>query len=94
MARLDVKPHEALLKGDLECWTCRKTMKNIPTLKQHLQEEFDKVAAREKSKRPVVKKRKASAEPEPDQSEPKKNFDNGEGSSKRSRTEEPSEESV
>ena len=93
MARLDVKSHEALLKADLECWKCKKTMKNIPILKQHLQEEWDKVVAREKSKRPVVKKRKASAEPEPEP-EPISNSDKGEGSSKRSRTEEPSEENV
>ena len=86
MARLDVKSHEALLKADLECWKCKKTMKNIPVLKQHLQEEWDKVIAREKSKR---RKRKAS-----ELAEPINDPDNGEGSSKRSKTEEPSEESV
>ncbi|KAJ3772350.1 HIT-like protein [Lentinula raphanica] len=56
MIQLDHKEYEKLLKEDLVCWKCEVSMKNIPTLKTHLQEEWDKVTKREKGK--VERKRK------------------------------------
>ncbi|KAL0579953.1 aprataxin-like protein [Marasmius crinis-equi] len=50
MATLDAKKYEALLKEDLSCFHCGKTMKNIPTLKEHLQQEWDAQAAQQKAK--------------------------------------------
>jgi aprataxin len=50
MAELDHKRYEAMLKEDLACWRCNASMKNMPTLKSHLQEEWDKEAKREKAK--------------------------------------------
>ncbi|KAF6765147.1 HIT-like domain-containing protein [Ephemerocybe angulata] len=59
MAQLTPKPYEDLLKRDLECWCCRAGMKNIPKLKEHLQEEWDKHAV--KAKR-AAQKRKATSD--------------------------------
>jgi len=57
MVKLDPKKHyEPMLKEDLSCWRCNTSMKNIPTLKAHLQEEFDSLAKREKAK--IERKRK------------------------------------
>ncbi|KAG6832364.1 hypothetical protein H0H92_002632 [Tricholoma furcatifolium] len=57
MAKLDSKLYEGLLKEDLACFRCDSTtMKNIPALKLHLQEDWDKLAAREKGK--LERKRK------------------------------------
>ena len=50
MSKLDEKSYEKLLKEDLVCWKCESPMKNIPTLKDHLQEEWDKTSKREKAK--------------------------------------------
>ncbi|KAF7338341.1 HIT-like protein [Mycena venus] len=50
MAKLDTKHYESMLKEDLSCWRCNASMKNIPTLKAHLQEEWDTQAKREKAK--------------------------------------------
>ncbi|KAG6854329.1 hypothetical protein C0991_008224 [Blastosporella zonata] len=50
MAKLEPKPYEALLKEDLACFYCGSSMKNIPALKAHLEEELDKLATREKNK--------------------------------------------
>ncbi|KAJ3742164.1 HIT-like domain-containing protein [Lentinula detonsa] len=50
MIKLDQKAYEKLLKEDLLCWKCEAPMKNIPNLKAHLQEEWDKVSKREKVK--------------------------------------------
>nr|GAT58734.1 predicted protein [Mycena chlorophos] len=50
MAQLKPKQYEPILKEDLVCWRCDKTMKNMPTLKAHLQEEWDKVLKREETK--------------------------------------------
>ncbi|KAF7294986.1 HIT domain-containing protein [Mycena indigotica] len=58
MAKLNAKEYEPLLKEDLVCWRCDTTMKNMPTLKMHLQEEWDKVVKREKAK--LEKKQKTS----------------------------------
>jgi aprataxin len=54
MSALPVARYEQLLKKDLQCWRCHSTQKNLPTLKIHLQEEWDK----EKRKSTVQKKRK------------------------------------
>lgn len=64
MAQLSPKPYEDLLKRDLACWKCESSMKNIPTLKQHLQEEWDKAAAKAK-REAATHKRKASGEVAP-----------------------------
>lgn len=50
MARLDPKRFEPILKEDLSCWRCNTSMKNIPTLKIHLQEEWDSEMKREKAR--------------------------------------------
>jgi len=46
----ELKPSnfEPLLKEDLACFRCRAEMKNMPTLKSHLQEEWDKLERRAK----------------------------------------------
>jgi len=54
MSALPVVRYEPLLKEDLKCWRCHATLKNIPSLKAHLQEEWDK----EKRKATTQKKRK------------------------------------
>lgn len=51
------KTYETKLKEDLACFHCHKEMKNIPTLKEHLQEEWDKLATKASHKR----KRKAES---------------------------------
>ncbi|KAJ6630744.1 hypothetical protein B0H10DRAFT_1982687 [Mycena sp. CBHHK59/15] len=50
MAKLDKKRYEPMLKEDLTCWRCDTSIKNMPTLKAHLQEEWDKEVKREKAK--------------------------------------------
>lgn len=50
MSKLEAKAYEPILKEDLVCWSCDSVMKNMPTLKTHLQEEWDKRAKREKAK--------------------------------------------
>ncbi|KAJ6502605.1 HIT-like domain-containing protein [Mycena sanguinolenta] len=57
MVKLDTKHYESMLKEDLSCWRCNAAMKNIPSLKAHLQEEWDTQAKREKAK--IERKRKA-----------------------------------
>ncbi|PFH54409.1 hypothetical protein AMATHDRAFT_72895 [Amanita thiersii Skay4041] len=42
--------YEKLLKTPLSCFHCGKETSNIPTLKRHLQEEWDMKATREKPK--------------------------------------------
>jgi len=56
MSELKKSQYEPLLKDDLSCWRCGKDMKNMPTLKAHLQEEWDNLAKKEKAK--LDKKRK------------------------------------
>ncbi|KAG6911482.1 hypothetical protein DXG01_014556 [Tephrocybe rancida] len=55
-AKLDPKPYEALLKEELACFRCGSSMKNMPALKTHLEEEWDKLTEREKGK--LERKRK------------------------------------
>lgn len=56
MAALKKSQYEPLLKEDLCCWRCSASFKNMPQLKAHLQEEWDKEAKTEKLK--LDKKRK------------------------------------
>ncbi|KAG7092306.1 hypothetical protein E1B28_008668 [Marasmius oreades] len=49
MAKLDEKTYEKLLKEDLSCLHCGKSMKNIPTLKEHLQQEWESDVARHRA---------------------------------------------
>ena len=58
MSQLTISQYEPLLKEDLRCWKCQSIQKNIPTLKAHLQEEWDK----EKRKATAQKKRKREQE--------------------------------
>lgn len=57
MSELSVSRYEPLLKEDLKCWRCHTTLKNIPALKTHLNEEWEKqkqkaiAAAQKKRKR-------------------------------------------
>ncbi|KAK1232970.1 aprataxin-like protein [Marasmius sp. AFHP31] len=67
MAKLDAKRYEALLKEDLTCFHCDKSMKNIPTLKEHLQQEWNSQAARHKAK--DERKRKLEAKKDEESSE-------------------------
>lgn len=61
MAKLDPKPFALLLKEDLSCWRCGSEMKNIPKLKEHLQEEWDRDKAKHERKRKLEQKAKANA---------------------------------
>jgi aprataxin len=56
MSKLEVKTCEQILKEDLACWHCGSGMKNIPILKAHLQEEWDKRAKQERAKMDRKKK--------------------------------------
>jgi aprataxin len=57
---LNPKRYDELLKESLTCFKCRSPMKNMPTLKEHLKEEWDKQAAKSKSKaKAAALKRKA-----------------------------------
>jgi aprataxin len=56
MSDLTKSQYEPLLKDDLSCWRCGEGMKNMPTLKAHLQEEWDNERKREKAK--LAKKEK------------------------------------
>lgn len=58
MTELNSKKYEDLLKEPLSCFKCGASMKNMPTLKEHLQAEWDKQAAKAKLKRPMTSKRK------------------------------------
>lgn len=46
MASLSPSKYEPLLKGPLSCFHCNSEKKNIPTLKEHLQEEWEKQRTR------------------------------------------------
>ncbi len=50
MARLAPEEYEPRLKDALVCFHCGEAMKNMPTLKKHLQEEFDALRKREVGK--------------------------------------------
>ena len=50
MSKLDSKQHELLTKEDLACWRCGSSMKNMPTLVNHLLEEWRKEAKRSRAR--------------------------------------------
>ncbi|CAK5264575.1 unnamed protein product [Mycena citricolor] len=61
MSQLEPKRHyEPMLKEDLVCWRCDSVMKNMPTLKAHLQKEFEDLRAREQAR--MERKRKRAIE--------------------------------
>ncbi|KAF7305119.1 HIT domain-containing protein [Mycena kentingensis (nom. inval.)] len=51
MTSLDPKSYDPLLKEDLICWRCDTRCKNMPALKSHLQEEWDRILQREERKK-------------------------------------------
>ena len=55
--------YEPILKEPLACFRCDAEMKNIPLLKKHLEEEWDKLERR--GKESATRKRKAEAMDEP-----------------------------
>lgn len=46
LIRLEEASYEKKLKDPLECFKCGQELKNMPLLKTHLQEHFDRVAKR------------------------------------------------
>lgn len=72
MRELKKSEYEPLLKENLACWRCGTTMKNMPTLKTHLQEEWEKEEKAEKAKLERKRKREdvsdSTAEKKPRQS--------------------------
>ena len=52
--------YEPILKEPLVCFKCNSEIKNIPTLKNHLQEEWDKLERRAK---PANKKKTKLPDP-------------------------------
>lgn len=43
MATLKASEYDPILKEDLSCFRCHSHQKNMPTLKAHLQEEWNKL---------------------------------------------------
>ncbi|KAF8522306.1 hypothetical protein BU17DRAFT_45097 [Hysterangium stoloniferum] len=64
MAEMPKAQYEPLLREDLVCWRCDETFKNIPTLKEHLRQEWQKDLDRAKSR-----KRKRDATDRPDETQ-------------------------
>jgi C2HE / C2H2 / C2HC zinc-binding finger len=50
MSDLKKSQYEPLLKDKLSCWRCGQEMKNMPAMKAHLQEEWEKEKTTEKAK--------------------------------------------
>ncbi|PCH38019.1 HIT-like protein [Wolfiporia cocos MD-104 SS10] len=50
MSELRPSQYEPFLKESLSCWRCYKEFKNMPLLKEHLQEEWDAEAKRERAR--------------------------------------------
>jgi hypothetical protein len=65
MSKLEKSRYEPLLKDDLVCWRCGHVLKNMPALKAHLQEEWDKEATKERGR--LERKRKHSDDPDAEQ---------------------------
>jgi len=72
MSALPKTQYESILGSPLSCWRCGKAANNIPTLKQHLREEWDVVKERgkkrakargEKRKREEVNAERMETEP-------------------------------
>ena len=57
---LNSKDYEPLLRESLQCWRCEEMIKNIPSLKDHLKEHFEKdlEKAKKRQERSVDSKRK------------------------------------
>ncbi|KIM87013.1 hypothetical protein PILCRDRAFT_815447 [Piloderma croceum F 1598] len=72
MSELKKSQYEPLLKDDLVCWRCGHVFKNMPTLKTHLQEEWDKEAKTERAKLERKRKREESTADSVQQGEPKR----------------------
>jgi aprataxin len=50
MSKLKKTAYEPLLKEALSCWRCDKAVKNMPAMKVHLQEEWEKERDGERAK--------------------------------------------
>ncbi|KAI0256898.1 HIT-like domain-containing protein [Lactifluus subvellereus] len=61
-ARLAPEEYEPRLKDALVCFRCGETVKNMPALKKHLQDEFDALRKRQVGK--LKRKRESEAESE------------------------------
>ncbi|KAG2367452.1 HIT-like domain-containing protein [Suillus spraguei] len=57
ISQLKKSKYDPLLKEDLSCWKCDRNLSNMPKLKLHLQEEFDKLSDQEKAKAKRKRKR-------------------------------------
>ncbi|KAF8894520.1 hypothetical protein BD779DRAFT_1669016 [Infundibulicybe gibba] len=67
MTKLDQGKYEGMLKEGLVCFHCSAEMKNIPTLKNHLQVEWDSWASREKmrmERKKKIERKRARPPPE------------------------------
>jgi aprataxin len=72
MAALKKSQYEPLLKEDLACWRCDGPgVKNIPTLRAHLKEEWEKEGKGEKARLEKKRKRELEAEESCDHREKK-----------------------
>lgn len=69
MSALPKTQYESILRFPLSCWRCHRAANNIPTLKQHLQEEWDIEKEREK-KRIKAKRKREEVEIEKMEAEP------------------------
>lgn len=63
MAKLPPTKYELLLKASLSCFHCASEQKNMPKLKKHLQEEWEKLQTQAENQ----KKRKFKSEINRDQ---------------------------
>ncbi|KAH7924591.1 HIT-like protein [Leucogyrophana mollusca] len=61
MSKLKKSQYEPLLKDALSCWKCGRDMANMPTLKAHLQQEWDQESRKAKAR--LEKKRKREEAP-------------------------------
>ncbi|KDQ60763.1 hypothetical protein JAAARDRAFT_31735 [Jaapia argillacea MUCL 33604] len=81
MSKLEKSEYEPLLKEDLCCYRCNESMKNMPTLKSHLQEEWDNETKSAKTKlekaKLVQNKRKRNADENPTNVQAKTNEPSG-----------------
>ncbi|CAL1704540.1 unnamed protein product [Somion occarium] len=62
MSELKKSKYEPLLKENLTCFRCDAMFKNIPTLKSHLEEEWNKLVQKEKAKHAKQSKRRRETE--------------------------------
>lgn len=62
MTRLAPEEYEPRLKDALVCSRCGETVKNMPALKKHLQDEFDALRKRQMGK--LKRKRESEADSE------------------------------